>query len=165
MSRRHDHTLMSPMFLDQRTISIFTLLFLLAACSSLAGVQERYVVCPYDQAWEASLESVKDRSIKVQEKEKGLIETAWIEMPMPGRTFGAFQREMAESKDRSRIIMTLKRLNDVTNVNFIEERQRWAFRGGSRMFGWADTDPSQDVLTAVQKKLDAKLKERGCTLS
>jgi hypothetical protein len=101
----------------------------------------------------------------VQQKEKGLIETAWLEIPMPGRTFGAFQREMPEGKDRSRIFMRVKRLKDVTNVNFSEERQRWAFRGGSRMFGWADADPSKQVLADIDHRLDAKLKERGCTLA
>jgi hypothetical protein len=141
------------------------LLAMLIGCSSLTGLQERYVVCSYDHAWEAALEAVKDRAVKVQDKDKGLIETAWLEIPMPGRTFGAFQREMGESKDRSRIIMRVKHLNDVTNVNFLEERQRWAFRGGSRLFGWVETDPSQEVMTSIQQRLDAKLKERGCSLT
>lgn len=141
------------------------LLAMLIGCSSLTGLQERYVVCSYDHAWEAALEAMKDRAVKVQDKDKGLIETAWLEIPMPGRTFGAFQREMAESKDRSRIIMSVKHLNDVTNVNFLEERQRWAFRGGSRLFGWVETDPSQEVMTSIQQRLDAKLKERGCSLT
>ena len=141
------------------------LLVVLSGCSSLAGVQERYTVCSFDHVWDAAVDSVKDRSIKVQKKEKGLIETSWLEIPMPGRTFGAFQREMAESKDRSRIIMQVTRLSDVTNVNFHEERQRWAFRGGSRMFGWADTDPSKEVLADIDLRLDTKLKERGCTLA
>lgn len=140
------------------------LFVLQTGCSSLTGLQERYVVCSYDKVWEAALESVKDRAIKVQEKEKGLIETAWLEIPMPGRKYGAFQREM-ESKDRSRIVMKVKRLQDVTNVNYLEERQRWAFRGGSRLFGWADTDPSQEVMTDIQQRLDGKLKEQGCTLA
>jgi len=146
-------------------LSAFGLLVLLAGCSSLAGVQERYTVCSYDQVWDAAVDSVKDRSIRVQEKEKGVIETTWLEIPMPGRTFGAFQREMAESKDRSRIILKVKRLNDVTNVNFHEERQRWAFRGGSRLFGWADAEPSKEVIADIDHRLDAKLKERGCTLT
>lgn len=133
-------------------------------CSSLTGLQEHYVVCSYDKVWDAAIESVKDRSIKVQEKEKGLIETNWLEIPMPGRKYGAFQRDM-ESKDRSRIIMKVKRLTDVINVNFIEERQRWAFRGGSRLFGWADTDPSREVMTDVEHRLDDKLKEQGCSLA
>ena len=59
--------------------SVLAVLILQAGCSSLTGLQERYVVCPYDQAWEAALERVKDRSIKVQEKEKGMIETLWLE--------------------------------------------------------------------------------------
>jgi hypothetical protein len=137
----------------------------LIGCSSLAGVQERYSVCSYDNVWDAAVDSVKDRSIKVQEKETGLIETNWVEIPMPGRTFGAFQREMPVSKDRSRIMMKVKRLNDVTNINFSEERQRWAFRGGSRLFGWADAQPSQEVLADIDHRLDSKLKERGCTLT
>ena len=146
-------------------LSAFGVLVLLAGCSSLTGVQERYTVCSYDQVWDAAVDSVKDRSIRVQEKEKGVIETTWLEIPMPGRTFGAFQREMAESKDRSRIILKVKRLNDVTNVNFHEERQRWAFRGGSRLFGWADAEPSKEVIADIDHRLDAKLKERGCTLA
>ena len=153
------------MTIRQPSILSLGLLVLVSGCSSLAGVQERYTVCSYDQVWDAAVESVKDRSIKVKEKEKGIIETTWLEIPMPGRTYGAFQREMAESKDRSRIFMRVKRLNDVTNVNFSEERQRWAFRGGSRMFGWADAEPSKEVLDDIDHRLDAKLKERGCTLA
>ena len=67
-------------------LSAFGLLVLLAGCSSLTGVQERYTVCSYDQVWDAAVDSVKDRSIRVQEKEKGVIETTWLEIPMPGRT-------------------------------------------------------------------------------
>jgi len=137
----------------------------ITACVSLSGGQERYAVCSYDRAWDAALDAVKDRSITLQSKEKGLIETAWLEIPMPGRTFGALQREMGDSKDRSRIIMTVKRLDDVTKVSFVEERQRWAFRGGSRLFGWAPADPSQEILTEIHTRLDTKLKEQGCTLT
>lgn len=138
---------------------------LLTACSSLGGVTERYAVCSYEHAWEAALESVKDRPITVKDKDSGRIETGWLEIPMPGRTFGALQRELADSKDRSRIVMSVKRLNDVVKVGFSEERQRWAFRGGSRLFGWADTEPSEKVLEDVHDRLDRKLKERGCSLS
>ena len=130
----------------------------------MAGVQERYVVCSYDLAWEASLDAVKDRSVIVKDKDKGLIETAWLEIPMPGRKYGALQRDLGDqSKDRSRVIVMLKRMNDVTRVSFIEERERWAFRGGSRLFGWAPTDPSEEVMTGVQHRLDARLKEQGCS--
>lgn len=134
-----------------------------AACASLSGVQERYVVCPYDHVWAAAVESVNDRSVTVQDKDKGVIQTAWLEIPMEGRTFGAFQREMKDSKDRSRIKMDVKRLNDVMRVSFIEERERWAFRGGSRLFGWVPTDPSEDVVSQLKARLNNKLLEHGCT--
>lgn len=145
----------------------FTVLtaMLAAGCASLGGGQERYAVCSYDHAWEAALEAVKDRSITVQNKDKGRIETGWLEIPMPGRTFGVFQRELPDSKDRSRLTLAVKRLDDVTKISFVEERQRWAFRGGSRLYGWAPADPSQEVLRDVQNRLDAKLKEHECTLS
>jgi hypothetical protein len=132
-------------------------------CASLAGVQERYAVCSYDQTWEASLAAVKDRSVAVKDKDKGLIQTAWLEIPMPGRKYGALRRDLGDqSKDRSRVAMTLTRMNDVTKVSFIEERERWAFRGGSRLFGWAPTEPSDEVMAEVRKRLDEKFAEQGC---
>ena len=138
---------------------------LLTACATMSGGQERYAVCDYDHAWDSALEAVKDRSLVVQNKDKGLIETGWLEIPMPGRTFGALQRDMGDSKDRSRIVMTVKRLSDVTKVTFVEDRQKWAFRGGSRLFGWTYTDPSQEVLSDIDARLERKLKEHGCTLT
>jgi len=144
---------------------LFIACALLCSCASLSGVQERYAVCLYDHAWDAALDAVKDRSLTLKDKSRGLIETAWLEIPMPGRTFGAIQREVADSKDRSRLILTIKRLDDVTKVTYIEERQSWAFRGGSRLFGWAETDPSEEVMQDVQRRLDRKLKERGCSLT
>jgi hypothetical protein len=128
-------------------------------------MQQRFAVCSYDHAWEAALDAVKDRAITRKDKDGGIIETAWLEISMPGRTFGALQRELGDSKDRSRITLTVKRLDDVTKISFIEERQRWAFRGGSRLFGWASTDPSEEVMRDVQRRLDSKLKEHGCSLT
>lgn len=147
-----------------RHLSLFLATLLLTACASLSDMQQRFAVCSYDHAWEAALDAVKDRSITRNDKDAGVIETAWLEIPMPGRTFGALQRDLANSKDRSRLTLTVRRLDDVTKISFVEERQRWAFRGGSRLFGWADTDPSADVLHDVHSRLDAKLKERGCSL-
>jgi len=137
----------------------------LTACASMSGMQQRFAVCSYDHAWEAALEAVKDRAINKKEKDAGLIVTGWLEIPMPGRTFGAFQRDVVNSIDRSRITLTVKRLDDVTKISFVEERQRWTFRGGSRLFGWASTDPSDEVMHDVQDRLDSKLKEHGCSLT
>ena len=145
-------------------ISFLLIPTLLTACASLGGMQERFAVCNYDHAWEAALDAVKDGAIARQDKTAGVIDTAWLEIPMPGRTFGALQRDLGDSKDRSRISLAVKRLDDVTKIGFIEERQRWAFRGGSRLFGWTDTEPSTEIMTDVQNRLDTKLKEHGCSL-
>ena len=137
----------------------------LTACASMNGMQQRFAVCSYNHAWEAALEAVKDRAINTKDKDAGLIVTVWLEIPMPGRTFGAMQRDLVGSKDRSRITLTVKRFDDVTKISFVEERQRWTFRGGSRLYGWASTDPSEDVMHDVQTRLDSKLKEHGCSLT
>ncbi len=149
----------------QRLFTLLLLPMLLTACASMSGMQQRFAVCSYDHAWEAALEAVKDRAIVTKDKDGGMIVTGWLEIPMPGRTFGALQREVGDSKDRSRITLIVKRLDDVTKISFAEERQRWAFRGGSRLFGWASTDPSAEVMTDVQSRLDTKLKEHGCSLN
>ena len=148
-----------------RRLAFFLIPSLLSACASLSGVQERFAVCSYDHVWEAALDAAKSRSITREDKDAGVIETGWLEIPMRGRTFGALQRDLGDNKDRSRISLTVKRLADVTKISVSEDRQRWAFRGGSRLFGWTDTDPSADVLNEMQRRLDAKLKERGCSLT
>lgn len=137
----------------------------LTACAFMSGMQQRFAVCSYDHAWDAALDAVKDRAVVTKDKADGMIVTGWLEIPMPGRTFGALQREVGDSKDRSRITLIVKRLDDVIKVSFAEERQRWAFRGGSRLFGWASTDPSAEVMSDVQSRLDTKLKEHGCSLN
>jgi hypothetical protein len=148
-----------------RYLSLFLIILLLAACASTSSMQQRFAVCNYDHAWEAALAAVKDRPVTTKNKDAGLIETGWLEVPMPGRTFGALQRDLSDSKDRSRITLTVKRLDDVTKISFIEVRERWIFRGGSRLFGWAPTDPSEEVLDNIQRRLDGKLKEYGCLLT
>jgi len=148
-----------------RYLSLFLIILLLNACASLSSMQQLFAVCSYDHAWEAALAAVKDRSVTTTNKDTGLIETDWLEIPVPGRTFGALQRDLSDSKDRSRISLTVKRLDDVTKISFVEVRQRWTFRGGSRLFGWAATDPSEDVIRDVQSRLDGKLKEHGCSLT
>lgn len=148
-----------------RYLSIFLTVLPLTACTPLSHMQQRFVVCSYEHAWEAALDAVKDRAITRKDKDGGIIETAWLEIPMPGRAFGVLQRDLPDSKDRSRITLTVKRLDDVTKISFLEDRQQWVFRGGSRLFGWASTDPSEEVVHDVQRRLDTKLKERGCSLT
>jgi coenzyme F420-reducing hydrogenase gamma subunit len=51
-----------------------------SGCASLSGSEDQFFVCSYDVVWSAALESVKGRPIQVQDMDKGLIETAWIEI-------------------------------------------------------------------------------------
>jgi hypothetical protein len=128
-----------------------------------SGMQQRATTCSYDHVWDAAIDTVKDRSTDTTNKDTGLIVTQWLEIPMPGRKYGAFRRELPDGKDRSRITLRLKRADDTTRIFFIEERQSWVMRGGSRLFGWAPTDPSEEVMRDVQDRLDTKLREHGCS--
>ena len=137
----------------------------LGGCALMSGMQERSALCSYDQAWDAAVDTVKDRSTDTKDKDTGLIVTHWLEIPMPGRTYGIFGRNVADSRDRSRLTLEVKRLDDVTRISFIEERQSWAFRGGARLFGWTPAEPSEEVMRDVRNRIDANLKEHGCTVS
>lgn len=154
-------------FLEQMNVYIlpFLLVGSVGGCALMtSGMEQRATTCSYDQAWDAAIEVVKDRAADTNDKDAGLIVTHWLEIPMPGRKYGAFRREITDSKDRSRLTLRVKRADDGTRIFFIEERQSWVMRGGSRLFGWAPTDPSVDVMRDIQNRLDAKLQEYGCSV-
>ena len=136
-----------------------------AGCASLSGSRDEYLVCPYDTVWEAALETMKDRPVTVHDKEKGLIETSWVEMEAAERPFGVFARDAFDNKERARMTVSVKPMNEVTTVNVLESRQRWHLRGGvtQQATKWWPVEPSEEAMAAVMNKLNAKLKERGCS--
>ena len=152
---------------SRRTLTILSLFALatLSSCAWTSGMHHRTAGCTYDQAWEAALNAVKDRSTDTENKDTGLIVTHWLEIPMPERKYGIFQREVINSRDRSRLTLRVKQADHVTKISFIEERQSWGFRGGSRLFGWIPTEPSEEVMRDVQERLDTKLQEQGCAVT
>lgn len=155
-----------PKFLQRMNLRIlsFFLIGSVGGCALMtSGMEQRATTCSYDQTWDAAVDAVKDRSADTTDKEAGVIVTHWLEIPMPGRKYGAFRREIPDSKDRSRLTLRVKRADDRTRIFFIEERQSWVMRGGSRLFGWAPTDPSVEVMRDIQDRLDAKLQEHGCS--
>ncbi len=148
---------------------IIALLGLLAwsGCASLSGSKDQFFVCSYDVVWDAALASVKDRPIQVQDKDKGLIETGWIEMEGTERGYGAFGREAFDNRERARMTVAVKRLNDVTSVSVLENRQRWHLKGGisQQATKWWPIDPSEEAEATVVNRLNNKLKEKGCIAS
>jgi hypothetical protein len=148
---------------------IIALIGLLAwsGCASLSGSNDQFFVCPYDVVWSAALESVKDRPIQVQDKDKGLIETGWIEMEGTERSYGIFERDAFGNQERARMTVAVKRLNDVTSVSVLENRQRWHLKGGisQQANKWWPIDPSEDAQATVLNRLKNKVKEKGCVTS
>ena len=138
-----------------------------SGCASLSGSTDQFFVCSYDVVWDAALASVKDRPVQVQDKDKGLIETDWIEMEGTERSYGAFGREAFGNRERARMTVAVKRLNDVTSVSILENRQRWHLKGGISQEStkrWP-IDPSEEAETTVVNRLNRKLKEKGCVAS
>ena len=138
-----------------------------SGCASLSGSNDQFFVCSYDVVWDAALESVKDRPVQVQDKDKGLIETGWIEMEGTERSYGMFKREGFGNRERARMTVAVKRLNDVISVSVLENRQRWHLKGGitQQSTKWWPIDPSEEAEATVVNRLNTKLKEKGCVAS
>lgn len=144
------------------TIPVIVLAAASMGCATLGGVQENYVVCSYDKVWTASLEAMQSGLIAMQDKDQGVIETAWNEGAIAGRPYGMFGRNLEMDKERAKMVVTLKRLNDVTSVGVNEVREHWGFRGGARLFQWIPVEPSEEAMTDAMNRINTKLKERGC---
>ena len=146
---------------------VLTGLLACSGCASLSGSNDQFFVCSYDMVWDAALESVKDRPIQVKDKDKGLIETGWIEMEGTERSYGMFEREAFGNRERARMTVAVKRLNDVTSVSVLENRQRWHLKGGvtQQSTRWWPIDPSEEAEATVVNRIQKKLKEKGCVAS
>ena len=148
------------------SITTFMLLAM-SGCATMSGSHDHYYVCSYDMVWDTAVDTVKGYSIASQDKDKGVIETAWIEMEGKERTFGVFAREGFGNRERARLTVTVKRLTDVASVNVIENRQRWHARGGvtSQATKWWPVDPSEETMQDVTNRLKNKLLSKGCSVS
>jgi len=150
-------------------VSIIAIIGLLACggCATLSGSQDQYYVCSYEVAWEASLEAVKDRPVTLQNKDKGQIETGWIDVPAPERPYGMFRREGFDTRERALMTISVKKHDDVVAISVLETRQRWHLRGGATQQAtkWWPVEPSKEAETAVVNRINSALNEKGCTPS
>jgi hypothetical protein len=131
----------------------------------MSGSRDQYYVCSYDTVWEAAIDAMKPYSVTSQNKDKGLIETAWIEMEGKEKPFGIFGREGFGNKERARLNAKVKQDKDVASVSVLETRQRWHARGGvtQQALRWWPVDPSEEVLKDVTDRLNDRLQEKGCS--
>jgi hypothetical protein len=122
-------------------------------------------VCSYDSVWDTTFETMKGQSVLTYDKEKGVIETNWLDVPPASeRSFGILGREGFGNKERARMTVSVKRMDDVASVSVLETRQRWHARGGAttQATRWWPVEPSEDATADVVNRLTAKLKEKGC---
>lgn len=133
------------------------------ACTSIP--RERYASCSYDTIWDAALDAMKERPLTTQNKDKGLIETGWIEMAASERPYGAFGRQAFDDKERAKMNVLLTRNTDGIEVSALETRQRWHLRGGATQQAtkWWPIEPSEDAMKNVMNRINAKLKDKGCS--
>ncbi|MEP6889149.1 MAG: hypothetical protein ABI955_00465 [Nitrospirota bacterium] len=147
-------------------IALVVLALLSVGCAALSGSREQYFVCSYDSVWDAALETMKGQSVSTYDKEKGTIETNWQDVPPTSeRSFGIFGREGFGNNERARMMVSVKRMDDVASVSVLETRQRWHSRGGvtQQAMKWWQIDPSEDTTNDVVDRLNAKLKAKGCS--
>ena len=146
-------------------IALVVLALLSVGCAVLSGSREQYFVCSYDNVWDAALETMRGQSVSSYDKEKGLIETSWLDvLPTSERSFGIFGREGFGNKERARMTVSVTRMNDVASVSIMETRQRWHARGGvtQQALKWWAIEPSEDATNEVVDRLNTKLKVKGC---
>ena len=149
-------------------IALVVLALLSVGCATLSGSREEYFVCSYDTVWDATLETMKGQSVSSYDKEKGLIETNWQDVPPTSeRTFGIFGREGFGNNERARMTVSVKRMNDVAAISVLETRQRWHSRGGvtQQALKWWPIESSEDATNEVVDRLNSKLKVKGCVPS
>ena len=147
------------------SIAMLSLVASTVGCATMNGSRDQYYVCSYDAVWDAAIDTLKPHSITSQNKDKGVIETAWIEMEGKERSYGIFGREGFGNRERARLTAKLTRQNDVSSVSVVESRQRWHARGGvtQQATRWWPIDPSEEALEDVSNRLNGKLKEKGCS--
>lgn len=140
-------------------------LIVIVGCASMSGSRDHYYVCSYDTVWESAIDAMKPYSITSQNKDRGLIETAWIEMEGKEKPYGIFGREGFGNKERARLTAQVKQDKDVVSVSVLETRQRWHARGGvtQQALRWWPVDPSEEVLKDVTDRLNDRLQEKGCS--
>ena len=146
-------------------LAMMALIILSAGCASFSGSRDQYYVCSYDAVWDATLDIMKGQSVTSSDKGMGLIETAWMDVaPLTERSYGMFGRDGFGNRERARMSVSVKRMNDVAAVSVLETRQRWHSRGGvtSQATKWWPTEPSQDTTNDVVDRINSKLKEQGC---
>ena len=80
------------------------------------------------------------------------------------RSYGAFGREGFGNRERARMTIAVKSMNDVVSVSVLKSRQRWHMKGGvtQQSTKWWPVDPSEEAEVAVVARLNNKLKEKGC---
>ena len=108
---------------------------------------------------------MKGQSIATHDKDKGVIETNWQDVPPTSeRSFGIFGRESFGNQERARFTVSIKRMIDVSSASILETRQRWHARGGvtQQALKWWPIEPSDDATDVVVSRLNAKLKTKGC---
>lgn len=148
-----------------RLVLAATLCTVAMSCATIP--KEKYAACPYDTIWEAALDAMKDRPLTTQNKEKGIIETGWLEMAASEQPFGVFGRQAFDDKDRAKMNVLLTRINDAVEVSALETRQRWHLRGGvtQQATKWWPIEPSPDAMKNVMNRINANLKDKGCAPS
>lgn len=130
---------------------------------------DQYLVCPYDTVWDAASDTMKAYPVKLKDKESGVIETGWTEMEGEERGYGLFRRTSTGfgNRERARMVLTVKRLNEVTEVIVTENRERWHLKGGvtSQATKWWPIEPSEEAMAAVMSRINTRIKDQGCTPS
>ena len=127
-------------------------------------IKERYGTCPYETIWQVALDTMKGHSLTTQNKDKGIIETGWLNIPASERTFATYGWQTADKRERAKRNVLLTRENGAIEVSVLETRQRSVLRGepSTKATKWWPIEPSEKSMNDIMKQINSQLKNKGC---
>ena len=118
--------------------------------------------CSPEQAWDASLESVKSLTLRHTDQAKGVIATEWATMDS-GKQAGVFEREA--NRERARFFLNLEPNQQAVTISVRQIREYFSPMGvQSQSTRWRRIPPLAEEEQRMVQQLSNQLKDKGCAI-
>ncbi len=146
-----------------RGIFVLVLVATTAGCATFGRAPLTVTTaCSLEQAWDASLESVKHLTLHHTDKDKGVIVTEWTTMTS-GQKAGVFERKA--NRERTRFFLTLEPDQQAVTISVRQAREYFSPMGvQSQSTRWRRIPPLAGDEQRLVQQLSEHLKETGCAV-
>ncbi len=130
----------------------------MSGCMTLSEQPTASSSCAAEKVWDASVAALKDFPFQTMDKDKGILETAWMEVEASTQA-GALQRDV--NKERLRYVVEVKPEGVGAAAAVLQLREEWTPMG-VRSRQWRAIQGSSSEEEAVATTIGKRLKEKGC---